>query len=75
MLTDRQTAILAFERAWWKSAGAKDATIRETFACSPTRYYAELAVVLDDPAALAVDAQTVKRLRRLREARRAVRTA
>lgn len=74
MLTDRQKAILDFERRWWKYAGAKDAAIRETFDVSPTRYYQELGAVLEDPAALEVDAATVRRLVRLREARRGVRT-
>ena len=73
-LTDRQRAILAFERKWWKFAGAKDAAIREEFGVSATRYYQELGALLEEPGALEVDAQTVRRLVRLREARRAARS-
>jgi hypothetical protein len=38
-LTDRQQAILIFERQWWKFAGAKEAAVREQFDMTATRYY------------------------------------
>ena len=38
-LTARERAVLAFERQWWRYAGAKEAAIREEFGLSPTRYY------------------------------------
>lgn len=68
-LTERQQAILAFERQWWKFAGAKEARIREAFDVSSTRYYQELNATLDHPAALEHDPLLVRRLRRLRTAR------
>jgi hypothetical protein len=68
-LTDRQQQILAFERQWWKYAGAKETAIREQFGCSATRYYQELNVIIDLPAALVFDPMLTKRLRRLRTTR------
>jgi hypothetical protein len=68
-LTERELAILAFERQWWKHAGAKEQTIRDTFGLSATRYYQLLNNLLDNPAALAAEPQIVGRLRRLRATR------
>lgn len=65
--------MLALEELWWKYPGAKDARIRDEFALSPTRYYQLLNAVLDKPAALVAHPVTVRRLRRLRERRRAAR--
>ena len=66
---ERQREILDFERRWWQRAGAKEQAIREVFWLSPTRYYQLLNAVLDDPAALAYDATTVRRLQRVRASR------
>jgi hypothetical protein len=68
-LTDRDREILAFERGWWKYAGAKEAAIRQTFDLSPTRYYQLLGQLIDSPAALAHDPMLVNRLRRMRDRR------
>jgi hypothetical protein len=57
--------VLEFEREVWKYQGAKDATIRERFACPPTHYYRRLHRILLDPAAVAYDPQLVRRLRDL----------
>lgn len=69
MLSVKDTMTLDFERTWWKHPGAKDAAIREVFGESPTRYYQRLMVLLEDPEAVAYDAQVVRRLARLRDAR------
>ena len=74
-LTDREQEILAFERQWWKYAGAKEQAIRELFDMSATRYYQVLNALLDRPEALAFDPMLVKRLRRLRAARQRARSA
>ncbi|HEY3010652.1 MAG TPA: DUF3263 domain-containing protein [Micromonosporaceae bacterium] len=68
-LTERDRQILAFERQWWRHAGAKEQAIRDTFDLSSTRYYQILNGLLDNPAALAHDPVVVGRLRRLRSAR------
>jgi len=68
-LTEREQQILAFERQWWKHAGAKEQAIRDGFGLSPTRYYQLLNGLLDNPAAMAYDAALVARLRRLRSTR------
>ncbi|NEW39630.1 DUF3263 domain-containing protein [Nocardia cyriacigeorgica] len=74
-LSRREHDILAFERQWWKYAGAKEEAIRELFSMSPTRYYQVLNTLVDRPEALAADPMLVKRLRRLRASRRKARDA
>lgn len=74
-LSERDQAVLAFERQWWKYAGAKEQAIRELFDMSATRYYQVLNALIDDPAALAHDPMLVKRLRRMRSSRQRARTA
>ena len=68
-LDERGQQILAFERQWWKHAGAKEQAIRDTFGLSATRYYRVLNGLLDDPEALKHDPVLVGRLRRLRASR------
>jgi hypothetical protein len=60
-LTDRQLAILAFERQWWKR---HPAAVRHLFDCTRAQYRAELAALIELPAAVAYDPLLVKRLRR-----------
>ena len=74
-LESRDVEILAFERQWWKYAGAKEQAIKELFDMSATRYYQVLNALIDKPAALAADPMLVKRLRRLRSSRQRARTA
>ena len=74
-LSRREREILAFERQWWKYAGAKEQAIRELFDMSTTRYYQVLNALIDTPAALAADPMLVKRLRRLRATRQRQRSA
>ncbi len=74
-LSRRDREILAFERQWWKYAGAKEGAIRELFDMSTTRYYQVLNALIDTPAALTADPMLVKRLRRLRASRHRQRSA
>jgi hypothetical protein len=74
-LQRRDRDILAFERQWWKYAGAKEQAIRELFDMSATRYYQVLNNLIDTPEALAADPMLVKRLRRLRASRQRQRSA
>ena len=74
-LTEREAAILAFERQWWKFAGAKEQAIRDNFQMSATRYYQVLNALIDKPEALVADPMLVKRLRRLRSTRQRTRSA
>lgn len=74
-LTDADKRILEFEGGgWWKYAGAKEQAIRQVFDCSSTIYFQRLNAVIDKPDALAYDALLVRRLLRLRDRRRAVRS-
>lgn len=74
-LSERDQQVLAFERQWWKYAGAKEQAIRELFDMSATRYYQVLNSLIDSPAALAHDPMLIKRLRRMRSTRQRARTA
>lgn len=74
-LNERDAELLAFERQWWKFAGAKEQAIRDKFGMSATRYYQVLNALIDKPEALAQDPLLVKRLRRLRATRQRNRSA
>lgn len=74
-LSERDAAMLDFERQWWKFAGAKEQAVREKFDMSSTRYYQVLNALIDRPEALAHDPLLVRRLRRLRAARQRQRSA
>ena len=74
-LSERDTKILAFERQWWKYAGAKETAIKDLFDMSATRYYQVLNALIDRPDALVADPMLVKRLRRLRSTRQRTRSA
>ena len=74
-LTAREREVLAFERQWWKYAGAKEQAVRELFDMSATRYYQVLNALIDDQAALEHDPMLIKRLRRMRSSRQRARTS
>lgn len=74
-LDEHEQQILAFERQWWKFAGAKEAEVREKFDLSMTRYYQRLNAIIDRPEALEFDPMLVRRLIRLRAARARQRSA
>jgi hypothetical protein len=69
-LSPRDRAILNFERSWRQLPGPKEVAIREHLRISPSRYYALLNALLDDPDALRHDPLTVKRAQRVRNDRR-----
>jgi hypothetical protein len=68
-LSERDEAVLSFERQWWRHVGAKEEAIRATFGLSAARYYQLLGALVDSPLALAFDPMLVKRLQRMRSAR------
>jgi len=74
-LSDRDREIIAFERQWWKYAGAKEQAVRELFDMSATRYYQVLNALIDNPVALKTDPMLIKRLHRLRASRQRARSA
>src|ERR1700742_1202158 len=74
-LTRREHDILAFERQWWKYAGAKEEAIKDLFGMSATAYYRVLNALVDRPEALAADPMLVERLRRPRARRQKARAA
>lgn len=74
-LEERSRAILDFERGWWQEEGSKELAIRSRFGLSAGRYYQLLNRLIDSPDALRYDPMLVRRLRRLRTARRRQRFA
>lgn len=72
-LSDRDRDMLEFERLTWRYPAAKETAILDRFEMSATRYYQVLLALIDQPAAEAHDPTLVRRLRRLRDARRAER--
>lgn len=74
-LSERDAAILDFERSWFRAAGPRDQEIRDRFSMSTTRYFQVLNALIDTPEAMQHDPLLVKRLRRLREARQQARSA
>ena len=74
-LSERDVSVLAFERQWWRYAGAKEDALRDMFGMTATQYYQVLNSLIDSPAALAHDPMLVRRLRRMRAARQRGRAA
>jgi Protein of unknown function (DUF3263) len=70
LFDERARSILDFERGWWQRRAPKDRAIRSRFGLSSARYYQLLNRLIDTPEALRYDPMLVKRLRRLRVARR-----
>ncbi len=68
-LSDRDLAVLEFERTWWQHVGAKEQAIRAEFGLSAARYYQVLNAVIDSPDALRHDPLLVRRLQRARDSR------
>ena len=74
-LSERDAAILDFEKSWWTARVSKEQEIRDRFGLSSARYYQILNALIDRPEALEHDPLLVKRLRRLREQRHRDRSA
>jgi hypothetical protein len=72
-LSERERAILDFERSWWQLEGPKEANIRVTFDLSPSRYRELLNGLAESGAAAAYDPLVIHRLRRQRAERRRAR--
>jgi Protein of unknown function (DUF3263) len=74
-LSELDMRILAFERSWWRLAGAKEREILEVFSIPVTRYYQLLNELIDKPEAAEFDPVLVTRLRRRRSKRQRMRSA
>ena len=75
MLSDREPAILDFEKSWWQAKAAKEIEIRDRFDMSASRYYQILYSLFDLLFLLSHCLLLVKRLRRMREQRQRNRSA
>lgn len=72
-LSERDRAILDFERSWWTEPGSKQGAIRSRLDLSSSRYYQLLGELADSEEAERYDPLVVARLRRLRRERRRAR--
>jgi hypothetical protein len=72
---DDWRAILDFERRASPGSVPRDQAVRERFGLSPARYHQLLDRVIERDEALEYDPMLVRRLRRLRDARRGKRLA
>lgn len=72
-LTEREQAMLDFEREWWTLSGPKESQIRVRFGTSATTYRRTLAALIERRDAYEYDPLTVMRLRRQRDERRRAR--
>jgi hypothetical protein len=72
-LSDRDRAILDFERSWWVQPGNKGAAIRDRFDLSTTRYYQLLRALSVAADAADYDPLVIRRLRRSQSRRRRAR--
>lgn len=72
-LSDRDRAVLEFERSWWTHPGPKEVAIRDRLDMSATRYRRLLASLVDSDEAEAYDPLVIRRLRRARDQRRRAR--
>lgn len=72
-LSERDRAILDFERSWWTEPGPKESAIRSRLGLSATRYYQLVAALVDSREAAAYDRLVILRLRRDRARRRRAR--
>jgi len=73
VITERQQAMLEFERTFWTFDEPKETLIRARFQSSADEYYAELNELLERPEALEHDPLVVRRLQRQRVRRRRAR--
>lgn len=72
-LTERDRAIIEFERTYWAQDESKETLIRKRFDLSTTRYYELLSDVIDSDEAYELDPLVIKRLRHRRILRRRAR--
>ncbi|MCA1697028.1 MAG: DUF3263 domain-containing protein [Actinobacteria bacterium] len=72
-LSDRDRAILDFERSWWMEPGPKESAIRARLKLSPTRYYELLRGLVTSADAIAHDPLVLRRLQRSTMRRRRAR--
>ncbi len=72
-LTERDRAIIEFERTYWAQDESKETLIRDRFDLSTTRYYELLSDVIDSDEAYELDPLVIKRLRNRRVRRRRAR--
>jgi hypothetical protein len=72
-LSSLESRILSFEARWWRASGAKTQAISDELELTPERYYQHLARLIEHPEAAKEQPAVVRRLRAVRDERRATR--
>ena len=67
MLSEREVAMLEFERQWWRNPALKNEHIRQQYDVSPIRYFQQLNSLISRPEALDFDPGLVRTLLRRRD--------
>lgn len=73
-LTDEALAMLRLAGQYWRNGSAKDQAVRDRFGISPTRFHQRINALLPNPAAMAAEPLIVRRLQRIADARRRMKT-
>lgn len=74
VLTDTDLVLLDFEARTYRHQGRRESDALELFGLSPTRYYARLRWICQQPEAMAARPALVRRILRLHEGRQAQRS-
>ena len=61
-LTERERAVLEFERTWWRLDEPREELIRARFGCTPEAFARELGALVDHPHAQNQDPHLVRRV-------------
>jgi len=69
-LSQRDEAILTFERSWWTEPGPKELAVAQHFQLTMSEYHEILSGLIEDGDAMELDPLVVRRLRRTRDKRR-----
>ncbi|WP_116113617.1 DUF3263 domain-containing protein [Austwickia chelonae] len=71
-LSNRDRAVIDLEREWGQAPQVQDykSEAARTLGLSPSGYALVLSALIDDPAALEYDPETISRLRQVRQMRR-----
>lgn len=75
MLSVRAHMAITIAAGTYRYAAAREADAHQRLSMPPVRFHAYVAALLDDPAAERERPMEVRRLRRLRDARRQARTS
>lgn len=75
MLAESDRAVLDLAARTYRHEGAREQAVHDELGMTATRFYQRVNVLLDNPDAYVAEPVLIKRLRRVRQARQADRSA